>query len=482
MGLKTMKPLLLLFTLLSLATAEEQKSLNLPINDKPIDRVSFPSPTSFAPMLKNVTPSVVSVYTAEIVKVVQQYGSPQDEILRRFFGVPTPDSNGRRAEIKEERVPVGTGSGVIVSQDGYILTNNHVVIDKQGEDADEILVRLNSGRELEAKIIGRDPKTDVAILKVESDHLPALTIADSDKLEVGDVVFAIGNPMGVGTTVTQGIISARDRAIGIYGREGYENFIQTDASINVGNSGGALIDTSGRLIGINSAILSGSGGSIGIGFAIPTNLVVNISHQLAEFGEVKRGFLGIAISNVSPDMAEAFGLRDTQGVLIDDVEKGLAAEKAGLQRGDIVTTINGKTISNPNELRVRIGQFPPGTSLKLQIVRNGKPQDLEVIVGDRASHIGGAGNELFQGIAVDILNEITRKRFGVPEKIDGIIITEVKANSPYARYLEPGIVILEINDQRANGVSDARSALHHGVNKLYVYQNGSTGYLALRIK
>jgi len=477
-----MKPLLLLFALLSVATAEEQKSLNLPIDDKPIDRMSFPTPTSFAPMLKNVTPSVVSVYTAEIVKVVQQYGSPQDEILRRFFGVPTPQRNGRRAEIKEERVPVGTGSGVIVSKDGYILTNNHVVIDKQGEDADEILVRLNNGRELPAKIIGRDPKTDVAILKVEDDDLPALTIADSDKLEVGDVVFAIGNPMGVGTTVTQGIISARDRAIGIYGREGYENFIQTDASINVGNSGGALVDTSGRLIGINSAILSGSGGSIGIGFAIPTNLAVNISHQLAEFGEVKRGFLGIAISNVSPDMAEAFGLKDTKGVLIDDVEKGLAAEKAGLQRGDIVTTINGKTIRNPNELRVRIGQFPPGTSLKLQIVRDGKPQDLEVIVGDRASHIGGAGNELFQGIAVDILNENTRKRFGVPEKIDGIIITEVKANSPYARYLEPGIVILEINDQRANGVSDARSALRHGVNKLYVYQNGRTGYLALRVK
>ena len=477
-----MKPLLLLFVLLSVATAEEQKSLNLPIDDKPIDRVSFPTPTSFAPMLKDVTPSVVSVYTAEIVKVVQQYGSPQDEILRRFFGVPTPRRNERRAEIKEERVPVGTGSGVIVSKDGYILTNNHVVIDKQGEDADEILVRLNNGRELPAKIIGRDPKTDVAILKVEDDGLPALTIADSDKLEVGDVVFAIGNPMGVGTTVTQGIISARDRAIGIYGREGYENFIQTDASINVGNSGGALVDTSGRLIGINSAILSGSGGSIGIGFAIPTNLVVNISRQLAEFGEVKRGFLGIAISNVSPDMAEAFGLKDTKGVLIDDVEKGLAAEKAGLQRGDIVTTINGKVIRNPNELRVRIGQFPPGTSLKLQIVRNRKPQDIEVIIGDRASHIGGAGNELFQGIAVDILNANTRKRFGVPEKIDGIIITEVKVNSPYARYLEAGIVILEINDQRANGVSDARSALRHGVNKLYVYQNGSTGYLALRVK
>ena len=476
-------PLLLSALITIAATAEEPQALNLPIDDKPIDRVSVPTPTSYAPMLKEVTPSVVSVYTAEIVKVRQQYGSQHDETLRRFFGAPAPRSNAPRAGVKEERVPVGTGSGVIISKDGYILTNNHVVIDKQGEDADEILVRLNNGRELPAKIVGRDPKTDVAILKVESDELPALTIADSDKLEVGDIVFAIGNPMGVGTTVTQGIISARNRAIGIYGGEGYENFIQTDAAINVGNSGGALVDIKGRLIGVNSAIISGSGGngSIGIGFAIPTNLAVNISHQLAKFGEVKRGFLGVSISNVTPDMAEAFGLKNTHGVLINDVEQGLAAEKAGLQRGDIVTQINGKKISNPNELRVRIGQFPPGTSLQFQVVRNGKEENLEVIVGDRASHIGGEGNELFEGIVASVLNESIRKQFGIPEKIDGIVVTETKADSPYARYLRPGVVILEINDQRSNGVSDARSALRHGVNKLYVYENGRTGYLALRL-
>lgn len=454
----------------------DKVELQLPIDRKPIDRVTAPTPTSFAPMLKTVTPSVVSVYTSEIVRVVQR-GFPEDQLLRRFFGDPAP-----RGEVQERRVPVGTGSGVIVSGDGFILTNNHVVIDQRGENADEILVRLNDGRELPAKIVGRDPKTDVAVLKVEEKNLPTVKIADSDELEVGDVVFAIGNPMRVGTTVTQGIISAKDRAIGIYGREGYENFIQTDAAINEGNSGGALVDTSGRLIGLNSAILSKSGGSIGIGFAIPSNLSVSIARQLAEFGEVKRGFLGVNIARVTPDMAEAFGLAKVQGVLIDGVEKGLAADQAGLQRGDIIVSIDDQEVRTPNELRVRVGQVPPGTPLKLGVVREGKKRDIEVKVGDRARQIGGvAGNELFEGIEVKAIDEEARKEFGIPDRIEGVVLTEAKASSPYSRYLVEGMVILEINDERVRGVSDARSALRRGVNKLYVYQDGRTGYLALRV-
>lgn len=482
MKLKTIFQVTLLVAGLALgAAAEERAPLKLSIDNEPIDRVSVPTPTSFAPMLKQVTPSVVSVYTAEIVRVVQSYRSPQDELLRRFFGVPTPRRNGRQAEVEERRIPVGTGSGVIVNAEGFILTNNHVVIDQQGEKADEILVRLNDGRELPAEIVGRDPKTDVAVLKVDARSLPALKIADSDKLEVGDVVFAIGNPMRIGTTVTQGIISARDRAIGIYGSEGYENFIQTDASINVGNSGGALVDTSGRLIGINSAILSSTGGSIGIGFAIPSNLAVSIARQLTDFGEVKRGYLGVNISRVSPDVAEAFGLKTAHGVLVDEVVEDLAADKAGLKRGDVIVSINNKAVRNPNELRVRVGQVPPGTALQLQVVREGKRQEIEVTVGDRAQQIGGDGNELFEGVAVEVLNNENRKRFGVPDRIEGIVITKADPKSGYSRYLEPGMVILEINDERVRGVSDARSTLRRGVNKLYIYQNGRTGYLALRV-
>jgi serine protease Do/serine protease DegQ len=464
-------------------TAEERMALDLPVDRTPIERVAAPTPTSFAPMLKKTTPSVVAVYTSEIVRVVQSQGSREEELLRRLFGLPLPDRRGvPEPEIEERRVPQGTGSGVIVSEEGYILTNNHVVIDQQGEDADEILVRLNDGRELSAEIIGRDPKTDVAVLKVNAPGLPALKLADSDRIEVGDVVFAIGNPMGVGTTVTQGIVSARDRAIGIYGREGYENFIQTDAAINVGNSGGALVDTNGRLIGINSAILSRSGGSIGIGFAIPSNLVVSVTRQLTEFGEVKRGFLGVSISDVTPDMAEAFGLDKAQGVLIDDVEEGLAAEKAGLRRGDIVTSVNDKAVRNINELRVRVGQIPPGTEVRIGTVRDGKKKTVSATIGDRAQKIGGVGNELVEGITVAILDDGHRKRFGIPDNIDGLVVTEAEADSPYARYLTPGVVLLEINDQRIRGISDARSALRRGANKLYVYDRGRAGYLALRTR
>ena len=468
------------FCCLQTASAQERRPLSLPIDPEPIERVMAPTPNSFAPMLEKAMPSVVSVYTAEIVRVARSRGSLEEEMLREMFGLPRRRVRG--AEIEERKIPQGTGSGVIVRGDGYILTNNHVVVDQTGEDADEILVRLHDGKELPAKIIGRDPKTDIALIRVDSERLPALRMADSDQIKVGDVVFAIGNPLGVGTTVTQGIVSARDRAIGIYGSRGYESFIQTDAAINRGNSGGALVDTRGRLIGLNSAIVSQSGGSIGLGFAIPTNLLASVSGQLAEHGEVKRGFLGVEVGEVTAEDAEAYGLDKPQGIVIEGIERGLAADLAGLERGDVITMVAGKPIRSVDELRVRVGHIVPGTPVDIEIVRGGKPQSVEVTISDRAQKVGGVGDELLEGIAVAPVDDELRKRHGIPSRLTGVAVTRADKDSPYARFLDPGIVILEINDERVRGVSGARAALRRGTNRVLVYDRGRTGYLSLRLR
>lgn len=462
-------------------TSSHAEELDLNIETAPIDRSQSFMPHSYANMLDTATPSVVSVYTARIVKVARSRGySPEEELLRRFFGIPIPRQN-YEAEPEERKIPQGVGSGVIVSSDGYIMTNNHVVSNERGEDADEVLVRLTDGRELEAEIIGRDPLTDVAILKVKAEDLPTIRIADSDNIAVGDVVFAIGNPMGVGLTVTQGIVSATNRSIGIYGDNGYENFIQTDASINPGNSGGALIDSEGRLIGVNSAILSRSGGNVGIGFAIPSNLAVNISTQLADSGEVRRGFLGVSISDLTPDMAEAFDLDQTKGVLINDVEEDSAADAGGLKRGDIVTKIDNKPVTTANEFRIRIGHTPPGTEIEIEVIRDGKRKTLDVEIGQASGRFAMSANELLEGVEVALLNEENAEQFRIPRGIDGLVITSVTPESPYARSLREGMVIIEINDHEIESIREARENIRSGVNKLYIYNRGRTGYMAVRV-
>ena len=474
----------LAFASLSLASKRSKKPvLELMPDPAPIARIGATAPASYAPMLEEARQSVVSVYTAEVVRVVRSRGSTQDDLLRRFFGIPAPRQNPRsEAEVEKRYIPQGVGSGVIISADGYILTNNHVVSDQQGGDADEILVRLDDDRELSAEIVGRDPKTDVAVLKVEAEDLPTAKIADSEQIRVGDIVFAIGNPMGVGLTVTSGIVSATGRSIGIYGREGYEDFIQTDASINPGNSGGALVDVEGRLIGINSAILSRSGGNIGIGFAIPSNLVVHITRQLTESGEVRRGFIGVSISALTPDMAEAFGLQDTKGVLVDDIVDGLPADKAGLKRGDIITTLDGKPVASPNELRLAVSHKAPGSTLKIKAYRNGKPVELAIAVGDQSNQLGSTGDEILEGVSATLLTENFRRKHGIPGQLGGILIAEIDPSSPHTRRLAAGMVLLEVNDQAIETLEQARRALRKGVNKLYLYERGRTGYLALRVE
>ena len=300
---------------------EVKTAADFPISDTPVDRSNLGAIVSFSDVLENVNPAVVGVYPSRIVRVSDRRSNPYDELLRRYFGFPIPEDQGGVAE--ERKLPQGIGSGVIISDDGYILTNFHVVTDERGAQADEILVKLTDDREFTAEVVGSDQRTDVAVLKIDAENLPSLEMADSDKLRVGDIVFAVGNPLGVGLTVTMGIVSATGRSdLHLLGREGYENFIQTDASINPGNSGGPLVDAVGRLVGINTAIISRTGGNIGIGFAIPITLARNVLLNLIESGTVKRGFLGVNIRNLDPDMAEAFGLEDTEGALIEDAKDG----------------------------------------------------------------------------------------------------------------------------------------------------------------
>ena len=450
------------------------KALTIEADSRPIERVGGSHPTSYAPMLEEARRSVVSVYTSEVVRYVNRSGSIHDLLRRQFQGYGPND-------VEERSVPQGVGSGVIISPDGYILTNNHVVVDQRGGDADEIIVKLSDETELPAKLIGRDPKSDVAVIKVEGVNLPTAKIADSEQTKVGDIVFAIGNPLGVGLTVTSGIISATGRSIGIYGKDGYEDFIQTDAAINQGNSGGALVDIEGRLIGINSAIMSQSGGSVGIGFAIPTNLATSIAEQLTQSGTVKRGKIGVNITDLDPRVAEAMGVPGTKGVLIEQLEEGLPAEKAGLKHGDIITQINHKKIKDVQDLRLEISKTAPGDTLIVTALRNGEASDYEIEVYD-TSKISSIGKELLPGIVAAPIDQSVRLAYDLSRNVRGLIITSADQDSPFAKYLLPGVCILQINKREIETVEQARQLLRsRGSNLFYVYQDGRTQYFALRL-
>jgi serine protease Do/serine protease DegQ len=412
---------------------------------------------SYADVVEPVERVVVSVKSS---KTVRERVTP-NPLLRQFFG-EVPD---QERESKEE----GLGSGVIVSANGYILTNNHVI-----EGADEIKVVLPDDRELPAKVIGADPKTDVAVIKIDAANLPAVTFADSDKLRVGDVVFAVGNPLGVGETVTMGIVSARGRQVGILDDVGgYEDFIQTDAAINMGNSGGPLVDAKGRLVGINSAILSPSRGNIGIGFAIPVNLAVSIMKSLVETGVVTRGFLGVSTEAVTPDIAEQFGLgKDAKGVVVTDVTPGKPADKAGIRHGDVIVAVNGRAVESKDELRLRIAQMPPGSKVALQMMRDGKALPLTVTL----EKFEERPDELLKGINVTPVTDEVRRQRSLDPRITGLIVKEVDPASPYAEALPVGAVIVEINRTPVDGMASAQASLHAGRNLMLVYFRGRAQY------
>jgi serine protease Do/serine protease DegQ len=365
---------------------------------------------SLAPMLENVTPAVVNIATEGRVQLKQ---NPlfSDPFFRRFFNIPNQQQ-------PLERKTQSLGSGVIVdAKRGLVLTNNHVIA-----NAVEITVTLRDGRQLKAELIGTDPETDVAVIKVPSENLTDIKPTDSDALRVGDFVVAIGNPFGLGQTVTSGIVSALSRSgLGI---EGYEDFIQTDASINPGNSGGALVNLRGELIGINTAIFSQSGGNIGIGFAIPINLALQITEQLLENGEVDRGFIGIQAQDLNPDLAEAFGVKDKRGAIINSVMPDSPAAEAGLKPGDVITSVNGKTIKSASDVRLNIGLLPVGEKVVFEILREGRRKKLTAKI---AAHARVAENPA-----------------AINPRLEGVSIGEIDEDSPYYGRLK-GVVVVDIN-------------------------------------
>ncbi len=435
----------------------------LKVDASPVSEGKSPLVASYADVIEPVQTAVVSVYSKKIVR--QRVAI--NPLLRQFFG-DIPDQERTRPE-------EGLGSGVIVSPDGYILTNNHVV-----EGADELKVLLSDERELIAKVIGADPKTDIAVIKIDAEKLPVVTLADSDNIRVGDVVFAVGNPLGVGQTVTMGIVSAKGRTVGILEEvAGYESFIQTDAAINMGNSGGALVDAKGRLVGINSAILSPSRGNIGIGFAVPINLAATVMHSLIETGTVSRGYLGVASQTLSADDAEALGLnRNTKGVMVTDVYPNTPAESAGVKRGDVILSINEKLVTSLRDLRVLIAQTAPGSKVKLKISRDGKDRTIETALGK----LDEKPNELLSGVEVTPLNQEARKRLGVPARLNGLLVTSVNEDSEYADRFAPDVLILQIDREDVSDLETARKALTPGRHMLIVYYHGASRIVGVHVK
>jgi serine protease Do len=399
-----------------------------------------------AELAEAVKPSVVNISTTRTVKL-QGGVNPffDDPLFKRFFG--------DQFRMPKERKSASLGSGVIVDPKGYILTANHVI-----QGAEEIKVTLSDKREFKGKVIGTDAMTDIGIIKIDTgDELPAIQWGDSDTLRVGETVLAIGSPYGLSQTVTMGIVSAVGRAnVGI---ADYEDFIQTDAAINPGNSGGALINVKGELVGINTAIFSTSGGYQGIGFAVPTGMAKTVMDSLITEGKVIRGWLGVTIQALTPELAKQFDLREEKGVLLGDVIEGSPAEKAGLQRGDVITEFEGKKVEEPNQLRNMVANTPLGKEVKVTIIRENKSETKKVVISElpadmRRPSRGDDYNNLLNGVsAQDITPDIAGK-LNIPAKIKGVIVTDVDEESPAATVLMQGDVIQEINRQKITGLKE----------------------------
>jgi serine protease Do len=452
---------------------------NPPATLKLADVNEGPSKTSYAPVVKTVLPSVVNISSSKVVRPGEESAEqlPMDPFFRQFFG----GGPGGHFNIPRERQEKALGSGVIVSPEGYILTNNHVV-----DGATDVRVTLSDKREFQARIVGTDPKTDVAVLKIEGEKLTPITIGDSSKVEVGDVALAIGDPFGVGQTVTKGIISATGR--GNLGIEAYEDFLQTDAPINPGNSGGALVNDRGELVGINTAIIThGSGGSQGIGLAVPMNLARNVMNQILKNGKVTRAYLGILPQDVTPAMAKAFGEKEAKGAIVGDVSASSPAKEAGVQRGDIIQELNGKPVDDSNQLRMTISMMQPGTTVKLKLIRNGSPRELSVKLAEMPAETAGvkAGEEgvekALDGIEVSNLSPQIAEQLNLPPSTAGVVVTDVDPSSRMADAgLQKGDVIQEVNHQPVKNVSEFQGAVRKGGSDplLLVNREGRTLFIA----
>jgi len=465
------------------ASTDQPAKVRIEVDSTPVKR-DVQLTTSFSDVVKKVSPSVVRVYTTTKTKGAANPMAPffDDPMFRRFFGEPGGQSPRRGPAPSRQ----GLGSGVIITPDGYILTNNHVV-----DGADEVKVLVGESEdEHTATIVGKDPKTDVAVLKIESDKtLPHITVADSDLIEVGDVVLAVGNPFGIGQTVTMGIVSALGRAT--LGMD-YEDFIQTDAAINPGNSGGALVDTHGRLLGINTAILSRSGGNQGIGFAIPVNLARSVMESLVEHGRVVRGYLGVMIQDVTPALAKEFKVENGEGALVGDVTPDSPASKAGVKPGDVILEFDGKKVKDSRNLKLMAGQTIPGREVAVKLLREGEAKELKLTLKEMPSdQLAGGGKgagssgDTLDGVTVGNIDPATRRDLKLPRGFEGgALVTQIDPESNcYRAGLREGDVILEIN-RKPVGDADEAVALSDGLKDesvlLRVWSRGGTRYLVVR--
>jgi len=453
----------------SQAYAEEPK-----ISKEAVDVLSRTS-QAMAEIAAAVKPAVVNISST---RTIRSKGVPSpflsDPFFRRFFGDEFGNPNR-----PSERKQASLGSGVIVDRNGYVLTNNHVI-----KDADEIRVRLSDKREFKGKVVGADPKTDLAVVKIDSDHLPTVTWGDSDGLKVGEMVIAIGNPFGLSQTVTSGIVSATGRAnVGI---ADYEDFIQTDAPINPGNSGGALVNVIGELVGINTAIFSTSGGYQGIGFAIPSSMAKIVMDNLVNKGKVIRGWLGVSVQPVTPDLAQQFGLKEEKGVLVGDVTENSPAEKSGIQRGDVILEYEGKEVNDPSSLRNLVASTPPDREIVIKLLRDGNPKTLKVAISElpaEKQQLSGKFDNLLKGVHVQDLTPEVRRTLSIPKRITGVVIDTIEEGSGAGQFLERQDVIMEVSRKRILNVKEyelAVSKIKSSQNILVlIYRKGATIYVTL---
>lgn len=445
-------------------------------------KISFEE--GFAPVVRRALPAVVNVSSSKVIRTPEgSISSPffSDPFFRQFFGNSFPKDFERPPSAQREH---SLGSGVIVNPDGYILTNNHVI-----DGAKDVRVSLEDKREFQARIVGTDAKTDVAVLKVDGNGLPVLAFGDSSKMQPGNFVLAIGNPFGLNQTVTLGIVSATGR--GGLGIEDYEDFIQTDAAINPGNSGGALINERGDLIGINTAIVSGGGGgNQGVGFAIPGMMARNVLEQILKSGKVTRAWLGVSIQPVTQDIAKSFRLSETQGALIGDVTKDGPAAKAGLETGDVILDLDGQKVIDSRTLRLKIGSMVPSTTVKLTVFRNGAPHEIAVKLGEipasAAQSAEAAGNPTVvrRGISVGELTPSLADQLKLPAGVKGVVVMNVDPASPAAEAgIQQGDLVQQVNRQPVTGVAEFNRAMQSTSDQpvlLLINRNGMTSFVVVQ--
>lgn len=458
---------------------------------------------SFADIIEKASPAVVKISSTRVIKASEQQGQGgnpfmSDPFFKQFFG----NGNGPMARPRDQREE-GLGSGVLVTSAGYILTNNHVI-----DKATTLKVTLSDGRIFTGKTVGADPQTDVAVVKISADNLPTLPFANSDAARVGDLCFAIGNPFGQDHTVTMGIVSAKGRSLERGLR--VQNFIQTDASINPGNSGGALINAHGELIGMNTMILTGGntfgggeGGNIGIGFAVPSNLAKTVMDQIMKNGKVSRGYLGVSLQELTPDLASQFGLKNAHGAIVSETVHGGPGDKAGLKSGDVITAIDGKEVQSSDDLTMDVISHAPGSTVTLSVVRDGKPMDVKVTLTQRPGGVelakengggddnqpggdnGSDSNASVRGISVETLTPDLAQQIGVPAATKGVVVNSVDADSPAADAVGRGSIIVAVDRHPVTNVQEFKRLMNAAKDKavlLTVNNGGQNAFVVVQPK